>query len=107
MKMKKKFNSSNRKNPNKRDNFNNIGKSSKTPLNNNTSKNKKDRFQTIEPRKFDPSNEEDTNLLITSEIIDDMKNRIEYNYESNKYLKKYIKHRVEEIIDINKLTDDD
>ena len=74
---------------------------------NNTSKNKKDRFQTIEPRKFDPSNEEDTNLLITNEIIDDMKNRIEYNYESNKYLKKYIKHRVEEIIDINKLTDDD
>ena len=111
----KKFNSSNRNNSNTRDNFENTGKSYNTNKNKNTNtntnknknKNKKDRFQTIEPRKFDPSNEEDTNFLITSEIIDDMKNRIEYNYESNKYLKKYIKHRVEEIIDINKLTDDD
>lgn len=66
----------------------------------------KERFQTIEPRKFDPSNEEDTNLLITKEILEDMNNRIQYNYENNKYLKKYIKHRVEEIIDVNKLTED-
>jgi hypothetical protein len=34
-------------------------------------------------------------------------NRIEYNYENNNYLKKYIKHRVEEIVDINKLLDDE
>ena len=36
-----------------------------------------------------------------------MTNRIEFNYESNKYLKKYIKHRVEEIVDMNKLLDDE
>lgn len=70
-------------------------------------KNNKERFQTVEIRALDPSNEDDTNLLITKEILQDMLNRIEYNYESNKYLRKYIKHRVEEIIDINKLTEDE
>ena len=35
-----------------------------------------------------------------------MSNRIEYNYETNKYLKKYIKHRVEEIVDMNNLLDE-
>jgi len=72
--------------------------------NNNRSK---EDFQTVKPRTFDPSNEEDTNLLITKEILQDMHNRIEFNYESNKYLKKYIKHRVEEIVDLNKLLDDE
>ena len=71
----------------------------------NSKTNKKEKFQTIEPRKFDPSSDEDTNLLITREILDDVNNRIQYNYESPKYLKKYIKNRIEEIIDINKLTD--
>jgi len=67
----------------------------------------KEDFQTVKPRVFDPSSEEDTNLLITKEILQDMHNRIEFNYESNKYLKKYIKHRVEEIVDLNKLLDDE
>lgn len=67
----------------------------------------KEDFQTVKHRVFDPSNEEDTNLLITKEILQDMHNRIEFNYESNKYLKKYIKHRVEEIVDLNKLLDDE
>jgi len=70
-------------------------------------KGSKEKFQTVEVRALDPSNEDDTNLLITKEILQDMLNRIEYNYESNKYLRKYIKHRVEEIIDINKLTEDE
>jgi Ca2+/Na+ antiporter len=68
---------------------------------------KRENFQTIEIRALDPSNEDDTNLLITKEILQDMLNRIEYNYESNKYLRKYIKHRIEEIIDLNKLADDE
>jgi hypothetical protein len=63
-------------------------------------------YQTVKPRTFDPSNEEDTNLLITKEVLQDMSNRIEYNYETNKYLKKYIKHRVEEIVDMNNLLDE-
>jgi Sec-independent protein translocase protein TatA len=91
-----------------RDNFDNTpnksngGKSGKS-----NGKNSKEKFQTVEVRALDPSNEDDTNLLITKEILQDMLNRIEYNYESNKYLRKYIKHRVEEIIDINKLTEDE
>ena len=36
-----------------------------------------------------------------------MINRINYNFESNKYLKKYIKHRIEEIVELNKLLDND
>ena len=67
----------------------------------------KEKFQSIEPRKFNPSSEEDTNLLITKEILLDMMNRIEYNYESTQYLKKYLKHRLEEIIDTNNLLKDE
>jgi Ca2+/Na+ antiporter len=73
----------------------------------NTNNSKKENFQTINTRAFDPTKEEDTNFLITKEILQDMINRIDYNFESNKYLKKYLKHRVEEIVDINKLLDDD
>ncbi len=70
-------------------------------------KRKKENFQTVELRTFDPSNEVDTNLLITKEILHDMINRIEFNYETVPYLKKYLRHRLEEIIDINKLLNDD
>ena len=70
-------------------------------------KSSRSNFQTIKHRTFDPSLEEDTNLLITKEILQDMTNRIEYNYENTNYLKKYIKHRVEEIVTINKLLEDD
>jgi hypothetical protein len=70
-------------------------------------KRKKENFQTVELRSFDPSNEVDTNLLITKEILNDMINRIEFNYETVPYLKKYLRHRLEEMIDINKLLNDD
>ena len=74
---------------------------------NNKEKGKgKEEFQTIKPRTFDPSNEEDTNFLITKEVLQDMINRIDYNFESNEYLKKYLKHRIEEIVEVNKLVDE-
>ena len=57
-------------------------------------------------REFDPSNEEDTNFLITKEVLQDMINRIDYNFESNEYLKKYLKHRIEEIVEVNQLIDE-
>ena len=79
----------------------------KNMKNGKKSKNGKEEFQTIEHRAFDPSNEDDTNLLITKEVLKDMINRIEYNFETNIYLKKYLKHRIEEIVDINKLVDDE
>jgi len=92
----KKNNRNSRNNNTNKQNFTNTG-----------SKSKKENFQTIKLRKFDPSKEEDTNFLITKEILQDMIIRIDYNYESSPYLKKYIKHRVEEIVDINKLLEDD
>ena len=82
-------------------------KSSNKSSNKSSKNNRKEEFQTIDVRKFDPSNEEDTNFLITKEILQDMINRINYNFESNKYLKKYIKHRIEEIVELNKLLDND
>lgn len=72
-----------------------------------SSKSGKEQFQTIKTRSFNPNKEEDTNLLITKEILQDIINRIEYNFETTKYLKKYIKHRIEEVVNINKLLDDD
>jgi MFS superfamily sulfate permease-like transporter len=104
----------NNTNTNKRDNFDNVkplsttqGKAKSTKAKSTKAGKQSEEFQTVQPRTFDPSNEEDTNLLITKEILQDMSNRIEYNYESNKYLKKYIKHRVEEIVDLNKLIEDE
>jgi len=90
-----------------REDFKNTNKRNQSEKGKNARKGNRERFQTVEVRALDPSNEDDTNLLITKEILQDMLNRIEYNYESNKYLRKYIKHRVEEIIDINKLTEDE
>ena len=61
----------------------------------------------IKKRIFNPNKEDDTNLMITKEILIDMINRIEYNYENNTYLKKYIKARIEELIETNNLLDED
>ena len=88
-------------------NFSNISNNSKRNNSNTNKKSSKEDFKTVEPRKFNPGKEEDTNLLITKEILTDMINRTEYNYESTKYLKKYLKHRIEEIVEMNKLLDDD
>ena len=94
-------------NKEKQKNIKNNSNSNSNSNSKNTNNSKKENFQTINTRAFDPTKEEDTNFLITKEILQDMINRIDYNFESNKYLKKYLKHRVEEIVDINKLLDDD
>lgn len=79
----------------------------KSNSNSNNRSSTKEKFQTVEKRSFNPNDEEDTNLLITKEVLIDMNNRIEYNFESKKYLKKYLKHRIEEIVELNKLLDDE
>ena len=75
--------------------------------NSNNRSSTKEKFQTVDKRTFNPNDEEDTNLLITKEVLIDMNNRIEYNFESKKYLKKYLKHRIEEVVELNKLLDDE
>jgi len=94
-------------NKQKKRNSSNSSNKSNNKSSNNSNNSKKENFQTINTRAFDPSKEEDTNFLITKEILQDMINRIDYNFESSKYLKKYLKHRVEEIVELNKLLDDD
>ena len=104
-----KKNNKNNKNNTKttKQNFSNIDKSGNSSKSGNSINSGKENFKTIKLRKFDPANEEDTNLLITKEILQDMSNRINYNFETNKYLKKYLKHRLEEIVELNKLLDDE
>ena len=96
----KKNNNQTVKNVNSKKKFKNINK-------NSNNKSSKEEFQTIDTRSFDPSSEEDTNLLITKEVLQDMINRIDYKFETNIYLKKYLKHRIEEIVELNKLLDED
>jgi Ca2+/Na+ antiporter len=88
----------------KKNNKNNKIKNSSTKKKGKTGK---EEFQTVDTRSFDPLKEEDTNLLITKEILQDMINRVDYKFETTKYLKKYLKHRIEEIVELNKLLEDE
>ena len=91
----------------KKNNKNTIRNNSKQNFTDTGDKLKKENFQTVTKRKFDPSKEEDTNFLITKEVLQDMITRIDYNYETSSYLKKYLKHRITEIVELNKLLEDD
>ena len=61
----------------------------------------------IPKRKFNPEKESDINLMETRKILEDLINRIDYKYEDNDYLKKYIGSRIEEIVDLNDLLEED
>lgn len=71
-----------------------------------TRQRRKETFRTIKKRKFNPNDENDANFLICKEILKDLLNRITYQYESKDYLKKYIEHRIEEMIDLFKFNDE-
>ena len=58
-------------------------------------------------RKFDPTNEEDSNLLLTMETCSEIKDRIKYNYENKEYLKRYIRDKLEEIIELLQLIEEE
>jgi len=61
----------------------------------------------IPKRQFNIDNQQDKNLLNTREICRDIINRINYEYEDKPYLLKYISSRLEEIVDINSLLEED
>jgi ribosomal protein S18 len=61
----------------------------------------------IHQRKFNPASQLDMNLLETMEICEDIRDRIKYNYEDTKYLKRYIKEKLEEVVDLLDLVNDD
>lgn len=97
-------NRSNRRHKGKKESFNNTDSFE----NENKKKNRRiENYKTIAKRKFNPNDETDANLLISKEIFKDLLNRITYEYESNELLKKYIEHRLEEIIDLNKFINTD
>lgn len=86
----------------------------KETFNNTSSSKKKDggkrnmeKFQSIPMRKFNPADKDDTNLLLVMEHCKDIQTRIEYEYEDITYLKKYIKDKLEKIIDLLELVDDE
>jgi len=64
-------------------------------------------FKEIALRRFDPTSEDDMNLLLTMEHCGDIQNRIKYVYEDTKYLKKYIQEKLEDIIDLLDLVPED
>jgi len=68
---------------------------------------KREDFREIELRKFDPTSEDDMNLLLTMEHCSDIQNRIKYVYEDTKYLKKYIRDKLEDIVDLLDLVPED
>ena len=79
------------------------------------SQQKKEKFTTeldggnaraIQQRKFNPASQEDMNLLETMGICEDIRDRIKYNYEDTKYLKRHIKEKLEEVVDLLDLVDD-
>ena len=74
---------------------------------NNGRKGTKDHFVSIPLRKFNPSDKQDANLLLVMEHCEDIKNRIKYVYEDKKYLNKYIQDKLEEIIDLLDLVQND
>jgi hypothetical protein len=71
--------------------------------NNNNNKNEK----TIKRRKFDFNNKEDKSLVYSREVLKEVVNRINFEYEDREYLKKYIGSKFEEIIDLLGLLEDD
>ena len=64
-------------------------------------------FKPIPQRKFNPAEKEDTDLLMVMDHCKDISNRIKYEYEDSRYLKKYIKDKLGDIIEVLDLVDDD
>jgi hypothetical protein len=61
----------------------------------------------IQQRRFNPGSQADVHLLQSMEIFDDIKDRIKYDYEGPKYLKRYIRERLEEVVDMLDLVSDE
>lgn len=67
----------------------------------------RENFKPIPQRKFNPAEKDDTDLLMVMEHCKDISNRIEYEYEDSRYLKKYIKDKLGDIIEVLDLVDED
>jgi hypothetical protein len=72
-----------------------------------TDRSSKEEFKPIPMRKFNPADKEDTDLLMVMEHCKDITNRIKYEYEDTRYLKKYIKDKLGDIIELLDLVEDE
>jgi hypothetical protein len=86
---------------------NSIKPKKETYKNSKNSKNNKKNEKTIKRRKFDYTNKEDKSLVYSREVLKEVVNRINYEYEDREYLKKYIGSKFEEIIDLLGLLEED
>jgi len=89
------------------DDTDNIHKTSKRNKAKYTNSNTKKNEKTIKRRKFDYTNKEDKSLVYSREVLKEVVNRINYEYEDREYLKKYIGSKFEEIIDLLGLLEED
>ena len=78
---------------------NNSNSNSKSKSNNNSNK------LEIPKRKFELDKRDDKVLIYSKEVLKDIINRINYEYDDRDYLKKYIGNKFEEIIDLLGLLD--
>lgn len=88
-----------------KDTNNNESRKGDKPKNNTSSKN----YSSLEisKRKFDLTNNDDKILVYSKEVLKDIVNRIDYEYDDREYLKKYIGSKFEEIIDLLGLLNDE
>ena len=73
----------------------------------NTKNTKRKENISIKKRNFNLNNQEHKNLLYTKEVLREIVNRINYEYEDIDYLKRYIGNKFEEIIDLLDLLKDE
>ncbi len=98
-------NTANREDFDNTDNTPNLNKEKKEKYKNSNKNNKNEK--TIQRRKFDYTNKEDKSLVYSREVLKEVVNRINYEYEDREYLKKYIGSKFEEIIDLLGLLEED
>lgn len=104
---KEEFSSTNSDDESQKDKKNKHSKKEHYSSNNNNKNKNNKKEKTIKKRTFDFTNKEDKSLVYTREVLKEVVNRINYEYEDKDYLKKYIGSKFEEIIDLLGLLDDE
>ena len=82
-------------------------KNNNSNSNSNSNNNSNNNSKTIHKRRFDLTKDEDKRLVYSKEVLEELINRINYKYDDRKYLKKYIGSKIEELVDVLELVDDD
>ena len=82
-------------------------KNNNSNSNSNSNNNSNSNSKTIHKRRFDLTKDEDKRLVYSKEVLEELINRINYKYDDRKYLKKYIGSKIEELVDVLELVDDD